>query len=76
MAPRCADLGFRKLEPDGSGTRVRYTWTLSLHTRWMHLVAPLMAPVFRWNHEGVMRSGGQGLARHLAARPALRPFAS
>jgi hypothetical protein len=22
--------------------------------------------VFRWNHEGVMRSGGQGLARHLA----------
>jgi len=76
VAPRCADLGFRELEPDGSGTRVRYTWTLSLHTRWRRLAAPLMVPVFRWNHEGVMRSGGQGLARWPARRPALRAIAS
>jgi uncharacterized protein YndB with AHSA1/START domain len=55
---------------------VREAWTLSLHTRWMRLVAPLMAPVFRWNHEGVMHSGGQGLARWLAQRPALRSIAS
>ena len=71
-----AGTGLWELEPDGSGTRVRYTWELELHTRWMRLCAPFMAPVFRWNHEGVMRSGGQGLARHLAARPALRPLAS
>lgn len=50
---------------DTGRTRVRYTWTLRLHTRWMRIVAPWMAPVFRWNHEGVMRAGGRGLARRL-----------
>jgi len=71
-----AGTGLWELAREGTGTRVRYTWELALHTRWMRLCAPFMAPVFRWNHEGVMRSGGQGLARHLAARPALRPLAS
>jgi len=70
-----AGTGMWELAREGTGTRVRYTWELTLHTRWMRLCAPFMAPVFRWNHEGVMRSGGQGLARHLAARPALRPLA-
>ena len=64
-----AGTGVWELARDGAGTLVRYTWTLELHTRWMRLSAPFMAPVFRWNHEGVMRSGGQGLARHLALQP-------
>jgi len=64
-----AGTGVWELARDGAGTRVRYTWELALHTRWMRLCAPFMAPVFRWNHEGVMRSGGQGLARHLARAP-------
>ena len=70
-----AGVGCWELARDGAGTRVRTTWTLELHTRWMRWSAPFMAPVFRWNHEGVMRSGGQGLARHLAARPALAALA-
>jgi len=44
---------------------VRYTWKLALNTRWMRIAAPLMSPVFRWNHEGVMHGGAAGLARHL-----------
>ena len=51
----------------GSGLR-----ELELHTRWMRLCAPCMAPVFRWNHEGVMRSGDQGLPRRPAAGPRAR----
>ena len=70
-----AGVGAWELACEGTGTRVRYTWTLELHTRWMRLSAPLMAPVFRWNHEGVMRSGGLGLARHLAMRPAVEALA-
>jgi len=27
-----------------------------------------VARVFRWNHEGVMHAGAEGLARHLGAR--------
>jgi carbon monoxide dehydrogenase subunit G len=59
--------GLWELERDGAGTRVRYTWRLELRSLWMRLVAPLMAPVFRWNHHAVMRDGGIGLARYLGA---------
>jgi uncharacterized protein YndB with AHSA1/START domain len=59
--------GVWTLEPrDASNTDVRYTWKLDVNRPWMKLSAPLMAPVFRWNHEGVMRGGQLGLARHLA----------
>jgi carbon monoxide dehydrogenase subunit G len=58
--------GLWELEPSGTGTAVRYTWRLDLNTRWMRLAAPLMSGVFRWNHEGVMRGGHDGLVRWLA----------
>jgi len=62
-------VGSWELTDDASGTTsLRYTWQLALNTRWMRLTAPLMAPVFRWNHEGVMHAGAQGVARHLGAR--------
>ena len=64
-----AGTGLWELWRDGSGTQLRYTWNLAVHTRWMRIAAPLMAPVFRWNHEGVMRDGMRGLERRL---PGLR----
>ncbi len=48
-------------------TRVQYTWTVATDKAWMNALAPLLAPVFEWNHDQVMRSGGEGLARHLGA---------
>ena len=35
---------------------------------WMRATAPIAAPVFRWNHNGVMRAGAEGLARLLKAK--------
>jgi hypothetical protein len=66
-----AGTGLWEVWRDGAGTRLRYTWNLAVHTAWMRVAAPLMAPVFRWNHEGVMRDGMRGLERRLAlpARP-------
>ena len=60
--------GTWELARAGTGTCVRYTWRLELGSLWMRLVAPLMAPVFRWNHHAVMRDGGAGLARYLDSR--------
>ena len=60
--------GLWELRPEDSGTHVRYTWRVELTRPWMRLLAPLMAPVFRWNHNGVMRAGAAGLARHLNVR--------
>lgn len=49
----------------GGGTRVTYVWRVELTRPWMRRCAPLLAPVFRWNHHAVMRAGEAGLRRHL-----------
>jgi Polyketide cyclase / dehydrase and lipid transport len=46
-------------------TDVTYLWRVELRQRWMRWLAPLLAPLFRWNHQQLMRAGGAGLARHL-----------
>ena len=46
---------------------VRYNWDIRTTRRWMNLLAPAARPVFRWNHDELMRAGGQGLARRLGA---------
>jgi uncharacterized protein YndB with AHSA1/START domain len=53
---------------EGHETAVRYEWIVSTAKPWMNLLAPFLAPAFRWNHDHVMAAGGRGLARHLGAR--------
>jgi hypothetical protein len=47
------------------GTRVRYTWNVTLEKPWMRWFAPILSPVFAWNHHVVMRAGAKGMAGHL-----------
>jgi uncharacterized protein YndB with AHSA1/START domain len=54
------------LTPDGDGTLVRYTWDVRTTRWWMNLLAPVARPAFKWNHDQLMREGGESLARHLA----------
>jgi hypothetical protein len=49
-------------------TAVTYEWAVDTTARWMNLLAPIARPVFRWNHDLVMRGGGEGLARLLGVR--------
>jgi len=58
--------GLWLLQVDGAATNVTCVWRVELGQRWMRALSPLLAPVFRWNHEGVMRAGEAGLMRHLA----------
>ena len=55
------------LEDDGN-TVVIYDWRVRTTKRWMNLVSPIARPIFKWNHDRVMRWGGEGLARHLGCR--------
>jgi hypothetical protein len=34
----------------------------------MNALAPFARPVFEWNHNAIMRRGGEGLARRLGTR--------
>jgi hypothetical protein len=50
-------------------TLVRYEWRVRAAKSWMKLLAPLLHPVFVWNHDAVMRAGKDGLLRHLGIQP-------
>ncbi|MDR5754402.1 MULTISPECIES: SRPBCC family protein [unclassified Caballeronia] len=50
------------------GTQIRYDWHVRTTRFWMNLLAPLARPLFRWNHDVIMREGGHALARRLNAR--------
>ena len=60
-----AGTGRWDLAVEDGHARVRYTWRVTTGKRWMSALAPLLAPVFAWNHDQVMAEGGRGLARHL-----------
>ena len=52
---------------DAGETVARYTWDVRTTKPWMNLLAPLAGPVFRWNHDALMREGGECLAALLDA---------
>ena len=58
---------WRLFEQDGV-TAVTYEWKVRTTKRWMSLVAPIGRPVFEYNHDVVMRWGGEGLARRLGCK--------
>lgn len=47
------------------GTRVHYLWEVDARKPWMRRLAPLLAPLFRRNHDWLMQAGASGLARRL-----------
>ena len=58
---------WRLFEADGM-TAVVYEWRVRTTKRWMNLFSPMGRPLFAWNHDHVMRRGGEGLATLLDAR--------
>lgn len=49
-------------------THVRYEWDVVTTKPWMNLLAPLLRPLFKWNHDVIMGWGRQGLTRRLRER--------
>ncbi|HHW76562.1 MAG TPA: polyketide cyclase [Xanthomonadaceae bacterium] len=57
--------GTWRLWPDGEATQVHYRWAVCTTQPWMNALAPLARPIFRWNHDAIMRWGAEGLSRRL-----------
>jgi hypothetical protein len=57
--------GHWRLFEDARVTAVTYEWNVRTTKAWMNLLAPVARPVFAYNHDVVMRWGGEGLARRL-----------
>jgi hypothetical protein len=50
-----------RLFHDDGITAVTYEWNVHTTKPWMNALAPLARPIFEWNHDYVMRRGGEGL---------------
>jgi hypothetical protein len=46
-------------------TTVRYEWDVRTTMPWMNFFSPLLRNLFKWNHDIVMRWGGEGMAKKL-----------
>ena len=57
--------GHWRLFEQGGVTAVTYDWRVRTTKPWMNVLGPAERPVFEYNHDVVMRWGGQGLARRL-----------
>lgn len=62
-----AGTGRWRLFEQGGVTAVVYEWNVRTTRWWMNLLAPVARPVFQANHDYVMRSGGEGIAKLLDA---------
>ena len=60
--------GIWRLYEQSGVTAVIYDWDVTTGKRWMNLLAPVARPVFEYNHDVVMRWGGEGLADRLGVR--------
>jgi hypothetical protein len=49
-------------------THARFEWQIRTTPVWMNLLAVFARPLIKWNHDAVMRRGGEALARMLNAR--------
>lgn len=56
-----------RFDTEGPVTVVRYAWDVHTRRVWMDKLAPIARPLFKWNHDYVMRQGGEGLAAVLNA---------
>jgi hypothetical protein len=63
-----AGIGRWRLFEEAGVTAVLYEWNVRSTQLWMNLVGPVARPVFAWNHDVVMRWGGEGLARRVGGR--------
>jgi uncharacterized protein YndB with AHSA1/START domain len=53
---------------EGDGSVAIYEWDVETTPAWMNALAPFGRPVFTWNHDRIMRRGGEALARKLGCR--------
>ncbi len=44
---------------------VKYYWVVKTNSVIMNFLAPVMKPIFEWNHDVVMKWGAEGLAKYL-----------
>jgi uncharacterized protein YndB with AHSA1/START domain len=58
-------IGRWTVTPQGNGSHVKYEWLVELIRPWQRAIAPLLRPVFVWNHQVVLGWGEADLKKRL-----------
>ncbi|MGN6159073.1 MAG: SRPBCC family protein [Devosia sp.] len=58
-------IGRWTLRPEGEGAYVRYDWLVDITKPWQVALAPVLRPVFAWNHNVVMGWGYEDMKARL-----------
>ena len=58
-------IGIMSFSTQGDDVIVRFDWQVDTTEWWMNLIAPLAAPLFRWNHAVIMDWGAKCMADRL-----------
>jgi uncharacterized protein YndB with AHSA1/START domain len=61
-------VGLWTLREEDGVTHVRYDWRVEVTKPWMRLFAPVLRPMFAWNHDKVMGWGYEGAVARLGLR--------
>lgn len=59
--------GVMSFATEGDITVVTFVWKVETTSTWMNMLAPVAAPLFRWNHGAIMDWGAESLAKKLGA---------
>ncbi|OKH36830.1 hypothetical protein NIES2119_15525 [[Phormidium ambiguum] IAM M-71] len=57
-----------ELSTSPEGTLVHYYWKVRTTKDWMNFLALFIRPLMEWNHNAIMKQGGEGLAKFLGIR--------
>lgn len=60
--------GLWRFFAEGGTTAAIYDWEVRTTRPWINALAPVAGPIFRANHDWVMRNGAEGLASRLGCR--------
>ena len=60
--------GLWKLQAAGEFTQVDFYWDVRTNKPWVRRLSFLLKPLFRWNHDWVMKTGEKCLQRELDRR--------
>jgi uncharacterized membrane protein len=60
--------GLMRFASERNMTIFQYHWNVSTTKPWMNFVAPVVKPLFSWNHDVIMDWGAEGLAKKVGAK--------
>jgi hypothetical protein len=60
--------GLWTLRQIGDTTDIQFLWDVRTEKPWVRFLSPLLKPIFKWNHDWVMKTGETGLRDELKRR--------